>query len=140
MGDMGIYNFCKYIFHNCPLTLTIVFFGVRRFPLLRLIPSSTTAVMEHVAVATVAGGAGPSSLPSSPPLSASSSPSLVYENGVESFESGTGPNGNAGKRPAWNMPSNGAVKVGTVMGADSWLELEFVRASAKSPSEPAPHS
>ncbi|XP_062101897.1 la-related protein 1C [Humulus lupulus] len=104
------------------------------------VPSSTTTVTEQVVIATVAvagagGGGGPSSSSSSPPPSASSSPSLVEETGVESSESGTGPNGNAGKRPAWNMPSNGAVEVGTVMGADSWPELESVRASAKSSSD-----
>ncbi|KAM6591323.1 hypothetical protein CsatA_013928 [Cannabis sativa] len=106
------------------------------------VPSSTSAVTEQVVTATVAataaaggGGGGPSSSSSSPPPSASSSPSLVEEAGVESSESGTGPNGNAGKRPAWNMPSNGIVEVGTVMGADSWPELESVRASAKSSSD-----
>ncbi|KAM6559257.1 hypothetical protein CsatA_028496 [Cannabis sativa] len=33
------------------------------------------------------------------------------------------------------MPSNGIAEVGTVMGADSWPELESVRASAKSSSD-----
>ncbi|KAF4378424.1 hypothetical protein F8388_021618 [Cannabis sativa] len=102
-------------------------------------------VTEQVVTATVAATAGggpfssssspPPSASSSPPPSASSSPSLVEEAGVESSERGTGPNGNAGKRPACNMPSNGIAEVGTVMGADSWPELESVRASAKSSSD-----
>ncbi|KAA8547541.1 hypothetical protein F0562_003970 [Nyssa sinensis] len=43
---------------------------------------------------------------------------------------------NAAKKPAWNKPSNGALEVGPVMGADSWPALsESTRASPKSSSE-----
>ncbi|GAV74721.1 La domain-containing protein [Cephalotus follicularis] len=42
---------------------------------------------------------------------------------------------NAGKRPAWNKPSNGAAEVGPVMGAHSWPALSDVaRASANKSS------
>ncbi|POO00809.1 Transcriptional repressor poly-beta-hydroxybutyrate-responsive [Trema orientale] len=104
------------------------------------VPSSPSALAAtEQAIAAAAGGGNPSSSSSSsPPPSASSSPSLVEETVGESSESGTGPNGNAGKRTAWNKPSNGAAEVGPVMGADtdSWPDLhESTRASAKSSSE-----
>lgn len=59
----------------------------------------------------------------------------VEESMWEGSESG--PNGNAGKRQAWNKPSNGPVaEVGPVMGAVSWPALsESTRASAKPSSE-----
>ncbi|KAI4327773.1 hypothetical protein L6164_020197 [Bauhinia variegata] len=52
----------------------------------------------------------------------------------ESFENGSGSNGNTGKRPAWNKPSNGAAsEVKPVMGAVSWPALsESTRATMKS--------
>lgn len=54
----------------------------------------------------------------------------------ESLENENGPVGNAGKKPAWNKPSNGAVEVGPVMGADSWPALsESARTSTKSSSD-----
>jgi la-related protein 1 len=63
--------------------------------------------------------------------------SLGAEEGLgEGSENGL--NGNAGKRPAWNKPSNGpGPEVGPVMGgAVSWPALsESTRASAKLPSE-----
>ncbi|XP_038702189.1 la-related protein 1C isoform X2 [Tripterygium wilfordii] len=52
----------------------------------------------------------------------------------ETVENGPGPNGNAGKRPAWDKPSNGDFVL--VMGADSWPPLsDSARASSKSSSE-----
>ncbi|XP_010531117.1 PREDICTED: la-related protein 1C-like isoform X2 [Tarenaya hassleriana] len=41
----------------------------------------------------------------------------------EKSESSAGVLGNAGKKPAWNRPSNGASEVGPVMGAASWPAL-----------------
>ncbi|KAG2319217.1 hypothetical protein Bca4012_054515 [Brassica carinata] len=35
----------------------------------------------------------------------------------------SGDQGNAGKKPAWNRPSNGASEIGPVMGASSWPAL-----------------
>ncbi|KAF5454599.1 hypothetical protein F2P56_024251 [Juglans regia] len=60
---------------------------------------------------------------------------VVEESMGEGSENG--PNGNAGKRPAWNKPSNGpAPDVGAVMGAASWPALSVsTRASAKPSSE-----
>lgn len=75
-------------------------------------PSHTTAVTEP-AVASV----------------------VVDQSMGEGLENG--PNGNVGKRPAWNKPSNGpAPDVGAVMGAVSWPALsESTRASPKPSSE-----
>ncbi|GAV90364.1 hypothetical protein CFOL_v3_33773 [Cephalotus follicularis] len=53
------------------------------------------------------------------PASAAAATPPVAE---ECTENG-GPNGNAGKRPAWNKPSNGAAEVGPVNGAHSWPAL-----------------
>ncbi|XP_027347373.1 la-related protein 1C-like isoform X2 [Abrus precatorius] len=68
-----------------------------------------------------------------------SSPPLVDSSAVKSApaeDSDNGHNVNAGKRTAWNKPSNGASS--SVMGADSWPALsESARAPAKSPS-PSP--
>ncbi|XP_038720852.1 la-related protein 1C isoform X2 [Tripterygium wilfordii] len=52
----------------------------------------------------------------------------------ETVENGPGSHGNAGKRPAWNKPSNGEFV--PVMGADSWPPLsDSARASPKSSSD-----
>ncbi|KAG6645510.1 la-related protein 1C-like [Carya illinoinensis] len=68
-------------------------------------------------------------------------PAVASVTGEESMWEGSesGPNGNAGKRQAWNKPSNGPVaEVGPVMGAVSWPALsESTRASAKPSSEPS---
>ncbi|GMI68219.1 La related protein 1c [Hibiscus trionum] len=75
------------------------------------------------------------------PLSPSSSPlsttvteppvaTVDEEEGVESESAGL--NGNAGKKPAWNKPSNGDAKVGAVMGTNKWPALSE---SAKGPSK-----
>ncbi|XP_022739836.1 la-related protein 1C isoform X2 [Durio zibethinus] len=83
-------------------------------------------------------------VPLSPSSSSSSSPSravieppatnVVEEEGVENASAG--PNGNAGKRPAWNKPSNGAAEIGSVMGAHMWPALsESARVSSKSSSD-----
>ncbi|XP_050383026.1 la-related protein 1C-like [Argentina anserina] len=84
-------------------------------------PSST----ELAAAAAAAG-----SFSSSSSQSNSSSPTLVDESVGEGSENGSGPNGNAGKKPAWNKPSNGAIEVGPVMGAVSWPALSDARASS----------
>ncbi|KAL5557508.1 hypothetical protein UlMin_039744 [Ulmus minor] len=92
--------------------------------------SASAAVVESV----VAAG---SSSSSSPPPSVSTSPPLGEEMGGESSDNGSGTNGNAGKRPAWNKPSNGGVEIGPVMGAVSWPALsESTRVPSKSASEP----
>ncbi|KAK8673310.1 hypothetical protein V6N13_111656 [Hibiscus sabdariffa] len=71
---------------------------------------------------------------SSPPLStAVTEPPVATvdeEEGVESESAG--PNGNAGKKPAWNKPSNIDAKVGAVMGTSKWPALSE---SAKGPSK-----
>ncbi|XP_022775452.1 la-related protein 1C-like [Durio zibethinus] len=83
-------------------------------------------------------------VPLSPSSSSSSSPStavieppvttVVEEGGVENGSAG--PNGNAGKRPAWNKPSNGSAEFGSVMGAHMWPALsESARVSSKSSSD-----
>lgn len=90
--------------------------------------------------------AAPSSPSNTTSLSSSTSSMAAIEPGVASVgaEEGLGEasenglNGNAGKRPAWNKPSNGpGPEVGPVMGgAVSWPALsESTRASAKLPSE-----
>ncbi|XP_031253508.1 la-related protein 1C-like isoform X2 [Pistacia vera] len=71
------------------------------------------------------------------PLSPSVSPTavaVVEKTEEESAECGTG---NAGKKPVWSKPSNGAADVGPVMGAHAWPALsETTRgSSAKSSSE-----
>ncbi|CAN1226604.1 La-related protein 1C [Linum perenne] len=72
----------------------------------------------------------------SPP--AVSSPPVVSDQVVGSGSSSSTTddeisNGNAGKRQVWNVPSNGAVEVGPVMGAVSWPALsESARVSSKS--------
>ncbi|XVF15963.1 hypothetical protein REPUB_Repub09cG0201100 [Reevesia pubescens] len=82
--------------------------------------------------------------PLSPSSSSSSSPStavieppvstVVEDEGVENVSAGS--NGNAGKRPAWNKPSNGAAEFGSVMGAHMWPALsESARVSSKSSSD-----
>ncbi|XP_028776620.1 la-related protein 1C isoform X2 [Neltuma alba] len=55
----------------------------------------------------------------------------------ESLDNGSVPNGNTGKRPAWNKPSNGAdSEAKPVMGAVSWPALsESTRATMKSSTE-----
>ncbi|XP_048431429.1 la-related protein 1C-like [Pyrus x bretschneideri] len=105
--------------------------------LIAAVASSPSAAVTEPVVAAAA----PPSLPSSSSAnqtqsnsssqSNSASPPPVEESVGESSE-----NGNAGKRPAWNKPSNGAVEVGSVMGAVSWPALsESARASTKSSSE-----
>ncbi|KAM7259088.1 hypothetical protein ACFE04_014829 [Oxalis oulophora] len=66
-----------------------------------------------------------------PPVVASPPPHTVVEE--ETLENGSGSgNGAAGKRPAWNKPSNGhEIGVGPVMGAHSWPALsDAARASS----------
>ncbi|XVE82439.1 hypothetical protein DITRI_Ditri16bG0005000 [Diplodiscus trichospermus] len=59
---------------------------------------------------------------------------VVEEEGVDNGS--TGPNGNAGKRPAWNKPSNGGAEFGAVMGAHMWPALsESARVSSRSSSD-----
>ncbi|TYI88779.1 hypothetical protein E1A91_D03G006900v1 [Gossypium mustelinum] len=76
---------------------------------------------------------------SSPPPSASVVEPYVTtefgEGGVEN--AGAGPNGNAGKRTAWNRPSNGGTEIGVVMGADTWpaLSPSAARVPPKSSSD-----
>ncbi|KAG8660043.1 la-related protein 1C isoform X2 [Manihot esculenta] len=63
-------------------------------------------------------------------VAVSSSSSMVAEE--EILDNGNGSKNNAGKRPVWNKPSNGATEVGPVMGAVSWPALsESARASGK---------
>lgn len=88
-------------------------------------PVTTTSTSSPAAAIEAAA---PSALAAAPP-----SPTLAVDESIaESSE-----NGNGGKRPAWNKPSNGAVaEVGPVMGAVSWPALsESTRAPAKSPSD-----
>ncbi|CAN0861330.1 La-related protein 1C [Linum grandiflorum] len=74
-----------------------------------------------------------------PPLSPSpavSSPRAVPDQvvlGSVSSDEEISNGGNAGKRPVWNMPSNGALEIGPVMGAVAWPALsEAARVSSKS--------
>lgn len=94
------------------------------------VPSSPSAASSTAVIEPVVAASGPSST-----LSALSSPTPVEESVGESSDIGNGLNCNAGKRPAWNKPSNGAAEVGPVMGAVSWPPLsESTRASTKSSS------
>ncbi|MBA0677598.1 hypothetical protein Goari_018997, partial [Gossypium aridum] len=76
---------------------------------------------------------------SSPPPSASVVEPYVTtefgEGGVEN--AGAGPNGNVGKRTAWNRPSNGGTEIRVVMGADTWpaLSPSAARVPPKSSSD-----
>jgi la-related protein 1 len=90
--------------------------------------------------------AAPSSPSNTTSLSSSTSsmtaiePDVALVGAEEGMGEGSenGSNGNAGKRPAWNKPSNGpGPEVGPVMGgAVSWPALsESTRASAKLSSE-----
>ncbi|KAI5319780.1 PREDICTED: la-related [Prunus dulcis] len=101
-------------------------------------PSSPSTAVTEPAVAAAPPPPPPSSSSSSQsqsnsaPQSNSSSPPPAEESVGEGSE-----NGNAGKRPAWNKPSNGAIEVGPVMGAVSWPALsESARASTKLSPEP----
>lgn len=98
------------------------------------VPSSPSAASSTAAAEPAVAAAAAAFSSSS---SASSSPAPVEDSvAAESSENGSGPNGNAGKRPAWNKPSNGAAEVGPVMGAVSWPPLsESTRASSKSSPE-----
>ncbi|OMO83420.1 hypothetical protein COLO4_22480 [Corchorus olitorius] len=72
--------------------------------------------------------------PSSPTVIEPPASAMVEDEGVENGSAG--PNGNAGKRPAWNKPSNGAAELGPVMGAHMWPALsESARVSSKSSSD-----
>ncbi|KAF8095526.1 hypothetical protein N665_0330s0008 [Sinapis alba] len=70
--------------------------------------------------------AAPSKAPIDPIPSASVAPPapplLTVAAGDEKSEE-SGDQGNAGKKPAWNRPSNGASEIGPVMGASSWPAL-----------------
>ncbi|KAI4314722.1 hypothetical protein L6164_027602 [Bauhinia variegata] len=87
--------------------------------------------------------AAPSPSPSPPtsiaviesaPVTSASLPVEDSSSVGDSIENGSGSNGNTGKRPAWNKPSNGAAsEVKPVMGAVSWPALsESTRATMKS--------
>nr|XP_004287781.2 PREDICTED: la-related protein 1C-like [Fragaria vesca subsp. vesca] len=87
-------------------------------------PSSTAVMTEQAAAAAASFSASSSSSQSNSP-----SPTPVEESAGEGSENGSGLNGNAGKKPAWNKPSNGA-EIGPVMGAVSWPALSDARASS----------
>ncbi|XP_073012239.1 la-related protein 1C-like [Typha latifolia] len=78
----------------------------------------------------------------SPPISTSENASTSSDAPPPPPPPSDGPehviNGNGagkGKKPAWNMPSNGASEVGPVMGAVSWPPLSVsIKASSKSSS------
>ncbi|KAK8569317.1 hypothetical protein V6N13_107155 [Hibiscus sabdariffa] len=86
----------------------------------------------------------PAAVPLSPSLSYSSSPSTavieppvttVVEAEVTDDVSAV-PNANAGKKPAWNKPSDGAAESGPIMGGHMWPALsESARVSSKSTSD-----
>ncbi|KAG4175248.1 hypothetical protein ERO13_A11G172800v2 [Gossypium hirsutum] len=77
------------------------------------------------------------------PSSSSSSSTAVIEPPVTTAVEGegvdnvsAGPNGNAGKRPAWNKPSDGATEFGPVIEADAWPALsKSARVSSKPSSD-----
>lgn len=110
---------------------------------------ATKAVSSPPWTQIVRGDSDPiAAAPSSPSNTASSlsflSLTAVIEPAVASAAeepmpegSENGQNGNAGKRPVWNKPSNGpTAEVGPVMGAVSWPALsESTRAAAKPSSE-----
>ncbi|KAL4366364.1 hypothetical protein GQ457_05G012140 [Hibiscus cannabinus] len=79
----------------------------------------------------------PSSSLSSPLSTALTEPPVAIvdeEEGIESEDAG--PNGNAGKKPAWNKPSNDDAKVGAVMGTNKWPALsESAKVSTKTSSD-----
>ncbi|MBA0859805.1 hypothetical protein Goshw_011019 [Gossypium schwendimanii] len=81
-------------------------------------------------------------VPLSPSSSSSSStavieppvPTAVEGEGVDNVSAG--PNGNAGKRPAWNKPSDGATEFAPVIEADAWPALsKSARVSLKPSSD-----
>ncbi|GKV45096.1 hypothetical protein SLEP1_g52218 [Rubroshorea leprosula] len=83
---------------------------------------------ELIAVAPTSPSSSPST-PSTAVIEQAASASPVEE---ESVENGSGTNDNAGKKPAWGRPSNGAAEVGSVMGTQ-WPALsESARVSSKS--------
>ncbi|MBA0608219.1 hypothetical protein Godav_020461 [Gossypium davidsonii] len=81
----------------------------------------------------------PSSSSSSPPplIAATEQPPVVAVVEQEGGENaGSGSNGNAGKRPAWNKPSNGDAEIAAVMGTHRWPALsDSAKASPKSSSD-----
>ncbi|KAJ4842428.1 hypothetical protein Tsubulata_027293 [Turnera subulata] len=84
-------------------------------------PSSSAVEQQQPSAAAMAADS------SSPSAAAADEGAAENENGPVG--------GNAGKRPAWNRPSNGAVEIGPVMGAVSWPALsESARVSTKSSS------
>ncbi|GLT74137.1 hypothetical protein SLA2020_459520 [Shorea laevis] len=83
---------------------------------------------ELIAVAPTSPSSSPST-PSTAVIEQAASASPVEE---ESVDNGSGTNDNAGKKPAWSRPSNGAAEVGSVMGTQ-WPALsESARVSSKS--------
>lgn len=91
-------------------------------------PSSPVSSQEQIVVSS---DCSPTKATSDSPASPEDSSQVEAQ--LESSDNG---NGNAGKRPAWNKPSNGVAEVGPVMGASSWPALsESARASAKSASD-----
>ncbi|CAL1394362.1 unnamed protein product [Linum trigynum] len=100
--------------------------------------SGKTAVVSSPWSHVVRGESESNSVaPLSPSAAGVSSPTAVSEQVLGSASSSSTTddeicNGNAGKRPAWNVPSNGPVEIGPVMGAVSWPALsESTRVSSK---------
>ncbi|XP_007046622.2 PREDICTED: la-related protein 1C [Theobroma cacao] len=103
----------------------------------RVVSSPWTQIVRGESEPIAGVPLSPSTSSSSSPLAAVIEPPVnaaVEEEGVEN--GGSGPNGNAGKRPAWNKPSNGAAEFGAVMGAHMWPALsESARVFSKSSSD-----
>lgn len=78
-----------------------------------------------------------SSYSSSSPSTGMIEPTVTTMAEGEGAEHGNvGPNGNAGKRPAWNKPSNLTSESESVMEARAWPPLsQSARAPSKSPSD-----
>ncbi|KAG2291326.1 hypothetical protein Bca4012_007278 [Brassica carinata] len=68
-----------------------------------------------------------------PPIAAAAPPAPLLT--VEAAAGEDKSEGNAGKKPVWNRPSNGASEIGPVMGASSWPALsEASKAPSNKPS------
>ncbi|OMO95583.1 hypothetical protein CCACVL1_05362 [Corchorus capsularis] len=82
----------------------------------RVVTSPWTQIVRGESEPIAGVPLSPSSPPSSSPSTAVIVPpatAMVENEGMENRC--VGPNGNAGKRPAWNKPSNGAAELGAVM-------------------------
>ena len=91
--------------------------------------TSSSTSPRHVSSPTAAQSRRQVSSPWTQIVRGESEPPTIAAAGEDKSE------GNAGKKPVWNRPSNGASEIGPVMGASSWPALsEASKAPSNKPS------